>query len=264
MKPELILQADVLDIIFEERNKEYGAYILRKNYNRRLITGMIGMLLVVVIFISISWVKPEKGNSITDCFIPPDATPTAVALPPPVVQKLPKGPRGATVSYSTPVIAETPDTEVPENETLATETRISTTTEEGPIQETMESPLAGRDTSVSHAEDEPGPHILHKAERMPEFPGGEAAMRRYLQKNLRFDFAEMEPGSRAIIHCRFIVDREGKVSAIEVIKSAGVGSFDREVTRVIGRMPDWKPGYQNGKNVAVYFTLPVIVEVPEE
>jgi protein TonB len=61
-----------------------------------------------------------------------------------------------------------------------------------------------------------------------------------------------------------VVDKEGKVNGIEVTKTGGRNEFDKEVTRVIAKMPDWKPGSQNGRNVAVYFTLPVIVEVPEQ
>jgi protein TonB len=89
-------------------------------------------------------------------------------------------------------------------------------------------------------------------------------MRRFLQKNMRFDFEEMEAGSRIEIRCRFVVDKDGKVKGIEITKTGGRNDFDKEVTRVIAKMPDWKPGFQNGRNVAVYFTLPVIVEVPEQ
>ena len=99
---------------------------------------------------------------------------------------------------------------------------------------------------------------------MPEFPGGDAAMRRFLQRNMRFDFDNMEAGSRVEIRCQFVVDKEGKVKAIEITKTGGRNEFDKEVIRVIAKMPDWKPGIQNGRNVAVYFTLPVVVEVPEQ
>ncbi len=98
---------------------------------------------------------------------------------------------------------------------------------------------------------------------MPEFPGGEKALQRFLLKNLRFEFDEMQPGSRVDIRCRFVVDKEGNVTGIEIIKS-GTADFDKEVTRVMGKMPKWKPGFQNGRNVAVYFTIPIIVQVPEE
>jgi periplasmic protein TonB len=108
------------------------------------------------------------------------------------------------------------------------------------------------------------PAVLEKSEIMPEYPGGPEALKRFLLKNLRFDFEDQEPGTRIEIRCRFVVDKEGKVTGIEIVKSAGRSEYDKEVTRVVTKMPAWKPGIQNGRTVSVYFTLPVIVEVPEQ
>jgi len=116
---------------------------------------------------------------------------------------------------------------------------------------------------TAHKPTEPEmPAILDVAEVQPEFPGGAEAWRNYLQKMLRVP-DELEPGDRRTVQVKFIVNNNGDVTDAVIIKSAG-GIFDREVLRVIARMPKWKPGKQNGRAVAVYFTQPVTFTASEE
>ena len=98
--------------------------------------------------------------------------------------------------------------------------------------------------------------VLDFADVMPEFPGGIEALKRYLVRNLRMPESSMEPGTTVHVIARFVVGEDGKVRDIEIIKEADA-VFNIEVKRVISKMPDWKPGSQNHRNVAVYFNLPV-------
>ena len=94
------------------------------------------------------------------------------------------------------------------------------------------------------------------AEKMPEFPGGQAEMHKYIQQNLVYPEIARQKGISGTVAARFVVSKTGQVEQIEVLRGIG-GGCDQEAIRVIRSMPHWTPGKQTGKAVAVYFTLPV-------
>ena len=94
-------------------------------------------------------------------------------------------------------------------------------------------------------------------ESMPEFPGGAQAMMRYIAENIKYPVIAQENGIQGRVICQFGVEKDGKVSDIQVVRSSGEASLDKEAQRVIGSMPKWKPGKQRGKPVRVKYTLPV-------
>ena len=94
-------------------------------------------------------------------------------------------------------------------------------------------------------------------ESMPEFPGGAQAMMRYIAENIKYPVIAQENGIQGRVICQFVVEKDGKVSDIQVVRSSGEASLDKEAQRVIGSMPKWKPGKQRGKPVRVKYTLPV-------
>ena len=98
--------------------------------------------------------------------------------------------------------------------------------------------------------------VFKTAEFMPEFPGGMEALQRFLGKNLRMPGRDLEPGTKIKVMAKFVVDENGNISAAQTVQSGGI-EFDNEVLRVLKKMPKWKPGRQNGRNVSVYFYLPV-------
>jgi len=99
--------------------------------------------------------------------------------------------------------------------------------------------------------------IFRIAEQMPEFPGGETALMTYLQKNLKYPNLAKDSGIEGKVWVSFIIDKEGAVKDVKVLKSIG-GGCDEEAIRVIKMMPRWKPGIQDGKPVSVQFRIPVI------
>ncbi|HKL92798.1 MAG TPA: energy transducer TonB [Bacteroidales bacterium] len=104
-----------------------------------------------------------------------------------------------------------------------------------------------------YAEDE----IFAVVEEMPSFPGGDAALMSYISKNIKYPSIATENGIQGRVICTFVINRDGKVTNAEVIRSVDP-SLDKEALRVINNMPAWKPGKQRGKPVRVKYTLPIV------
>lgn len=99
--------------------------------------------------------------------------------------------------------------------------------------------------------------IFVVVESMPEFPGGQQALFKYLGDNVKYPVIAQENGIQGRVICQFVVNKDGSIVDIEVVRSGGDPSLDKEAVRVIKSMPKWKPGKQRGKPVRVKFTLPV-------
>ena len=262
MKPELILKSDVLDIVFENKNKGYGAYELRKYYNNRLLRSIGITLIVAVVFALLqSWKVPHKH--VTVSLVPADAILRSIEIPKDE-QKKPEPkyhpPTDKAQVQLTDHIKTVQQTVTP----LATvedldKSIISNITKTGVDVEpgvTIAPPSQGKvesktDETVVTAE----PAILEKSEIMPEFPGGHDAFIKFMQRNINSP-ADLEEGQKMMVMARFVVDTEGNIVNID-ISQRGRRDLDAEVLRVIKKMPKWKPGIQNGRKVAVYFNLPV-------
>lgn len=94
-------------------------------------------------------------------------------------------------------------------------------------------------------------------ESMPEFPGGQQALFKYLAENVKYPVIAQENGIQGRVICQFVVNKDGKIVDVEVVRSGGDPSLDKEAVRVIKSMPNWKAGKQRGKAVRVKYTLPV-------
>ena len=95
-----------------------------------------------------------------------------------------------------------------------------------------------------------------QVEQMPQFPGGNEAMLKYIASNLRYPTIAQENGIQGKVYVRFVIDKNGKISHAEVLRGLD-STCDKEAIRVILSMPQWIPGKQNGKTVPVVFTVPV-------
>ena len=94
-------------------------------------------------------------------------------------------------------------------------------------------------------------------EKMPEFPGGQQALFKYLSENVKYPVIAQENGIQGRVICQFVVNRDGSIVDVEVVRSGGDPSLDKEAIRVIKSMPKWKAGQQRGKAVRVKYTVPV-------
>lgn len=94
-------------------------------------------------------------------------------------------------------------------------------------------------------------------ETMPEFPGGQQRLLAYLSENVRYPRVAKENKIQGRVVCSFIVEKNGKINDVQVVRSGGDPSLDKEAVRVIKSMPRWKPGTQEGKPVRVRFNIPI-------
>ncbi len=106
-------------------------------------------------------------------------------------------------------------------------------------------------------EEEVVEEVFVVVEKMPEFPGGQAALFKYLSENVKYPVIAQENGIQGRVICQFVVNKDGSIVDVEVVRSGGDASLDKEAIRVIKSMPKWHPGQQRGKAVRVKYTVPV-------
>ena len=98
--------------------------------------------------------------------------------------------------------------------------------------------------------------IFTIVEEMPSFPGGEAELFKYLGKNIKYPEMANSAGISGVVYVTFVVDKDGKIKDVKVLRGIG-GGCDEEAVRVVKNMPAWKPGKQRGKSVTVQYNLPI-------
>jgi len=99
--------------------------------------------------------------------------------------------------------------------------------------------------------------VFMVVESMPEFPGGQQALFKFLSENVKYPVIAQENGIQGKVICQFTVNKDGSIVDVQVVRSGGDPSLDKEAVRVIKTMPKWKPGKQRGKPVRVKYTVPV-------
>jgi periplasmic protein TonB len=272
MNAESILHAEMLDIIFENRNKEYGAYELRKRYGNRLKIAMEIMSLAVLTFCLIlsfddyffhhSLVKIHVFE-FTDINLSPTSISKVLEIAKPKTAKSPSTSL-KTLSYTNfRIVSAGPVRPIPTVDEIA-EAQIDIQSKSGelPVSDLKLPSGNGKGSGKDPKSDSPAAPILEISQIMPEFPGGMAALQKFLHDNLHSPQGTESGGEVKVLE-KFVVDERGNISNIRIIRSGGV-EFDNEVSRVLRKMPTWKPGKQNGVSVSVYFTIPVIFQGQDE
>ncbi len=110
------------------------------------------------------------------------------------------------------------------------------------------------ETPVEEEEEEV---VFVVVETMPEFPGGQAELMKYIATNIKYPVIAQENGIQGRVICQFVVNKDGSIVDVEVVRSGGDASLDKEAVRVVKSMPKWKPGKQRGKAVRVKYTVPI-------
>ena len=241
------------EIVFKDRNKQYGAYYLRKQYNNHILIS----LLIAVFFVGSALTYPlitgrnQKGTQKADTLVvtadpfrkmveEPETPP-----PPPASEKQEK-----ILAFTAPkVIPDSIDSDFGKQDFLA---------DNKPI------PLSTVDDQGVIAPDKPEP-ILPEVEKqdpvlwvpeMPSFPGGITEMQNYLLNNIMYPGEAREISIQGTVYLSFIVEPDGSITNITILRGIG-GGCEEEALRVVKRMPNWVPGKQNGHPVRVMLTLPV-------
>jgi len=264
MNKETILQSNLLDIIFDNRNKDYGAYTLRKNYNSRVQLALFLMILSCIAFCLLFFLKDNSvvlKKSVPVIFTP-DKTITEYhqfkAIENKRVPKIFKAEKIPTWEAPPKIVDAININKFPATPPQILPSSVGESNSEisfpGVVGNDSE---AGKgistETVAMPAERNSGP--LETAEVMPEYPGGTKALLTFLKKNLRSpeDIAE---GNEVSVKVKFIVNYNGKLEGFDVVQSGG-SVFDNEVLRVLKKMPLWIPGKSKGQNVSVYYIVPV-------
>lgn len=245
-----------VEIVFQNKNKQYGAYDMRKSSSKRhaiALSVAIGFFLIAILSPILIKKLAENARD-TDQTV---RTLTKINLDKPKDKEIPKPltppppPIRNTIKFVPPVI--TKDELVPEDEKpiineeiVKTNTAISTADVKGGIDEPI--PIVAQVAEV----EEP----FAVVEQMPEFDGGERALMNFVNANIRYPSIALENGVSGMVIVRFVVDKEGRVSNGTVLRGIGSGC-DEEALRIIKKMPPWKPGKQGGRAVPVWFTLPI-------
>lgn len=253
---------DFTEIVFENRNREFGAYVMRKRYATAVLISLLIATIVVGLLVAMPYIiKAFADKTVEEPIVetgpreltnPPPIDKTEPPPPPPPANAPP--PVQASVMFTVPEISDEPMNEVTTAEDL-TESNPGTVTQEGDP----------TDFSTSFQEDGTGeaqadlgkPEPIYTyVEQMPEFPGGEKALLQYLKENIKYPAEAKEFGTQGKVTLNFTIDQLGNVSNIVIKKDIGDGCGD-EAVRVVKGMPRWKPGKQGGKAVKVSFFLPI-------
>ena len=262
------------DLLFENRNKEYGAYVLRHQTSTRNIMSIIAVLILFAIVMAVmvaknayddykaSHIRHENVVILTN--LPNQKPEPKVERAEPVrqekIEEVVENVR-KSIKFTAPVIKK--DDEVDPKDEMRTQDEIMKSkvaisvfdvingSEEGDVLKAKQVLV----TEVVKPREEET-KIFTVVEQMPSFPGGEAALMQYLSKNIKYPpFAE-ENNIQGRVICTFVVERDGSVSDIRIARSVDP-SLDKEAIRVVSGMPKWIPGRQNGQSVRVKYTLPV-------
>ena len=274
METNKILSADILDILFEGKNKEYGAYELRKSYNKRITLALIiTAALVLMIFVgSVIAKKIEEDSAqlveVRDLSLeeaPKDEKPPPPPPPPP---KLPPPPPIQTIQFTPPKIVKDEEVIKPpvENEKLE-EAKVDVKTVEGVKDVGIVAPPVEEKSQVVEApkvvaEDED--KVFTKVEIEASFPGGDAGWARYVKKAIEANIDELtEAGESGTCRVRFIVSKDGTVSNVEATTMKGTKLAEISVN-AIRKGPKWTPAQQNGRHVNAYREQPVTFTIQDQ
>jgi len=268
MEVNKILNADILDIVFEGRNKDYGAYELRKTYNQRLIKALIGTAIVIALVFVVYFLSNLTGGPKKQAVVVQDVQLEEVKEekknepPPPPPPKV-EPPKVEMAKFTPPKIVkdnEVKEEEKPPEQAKLEETKIGTVNQEGVKDEGITAPPAsdaGKGVVEAPKETEDYDKTFTKVEIESEYPGGSAAWLRFLNKNLRYPEEAVNNEIQGTVIVQFIVDKEGNVSDVQAVSGPEAGGLREEAMRVIKRSGRWTPAIQNGRNVKSYKKQPV-------
>lgn len=268
-----LISSDWVDLVFEGRNKAYGAYRLRKSTTKRNILAMVAVVLLLIVAFIILTVKnfvdeqrakvamtqvaeltnykqPEKKAEVKQKKIEVE--------PERVVERV-----KSSIKFTAPVIKK--DEEVKPDEELKTQDELmSTKTAIGTFDVKGNDDANGEILKAKEviAEPEPPKHeeenkVFDIVEQQPLFPGGPAALMKYLSENTKYPVVAQENGVQGRVTVQFVVEKDGSISDVHVLRGVDP-SLDKEAVRVVKSMPRWTPGKQNGITVRVNYRVPVL------
>ena len=272
-----------LDIIFEGKNREFGAYDLRKNSEKRhtlaVIFTLIGLVIVFIGLIAYSKyndyraeqdaiaLQEQREKMAAAELLQQEDEPEPEPEPEPeetkFEQEIPEVPEEVLATVQVTQIAIV-DADKVQNEVMDMETQKEDNTARGVVnQEGSDDADKFKAVQEQVIVKEPEPEVKPKeeeifvaVEQMAEFPGGQAALMKWLGNNIRYPEAAAQNDIQGRVIVKFVVEKDGSIGDATIVKGVDK-DLDREALRVVKKMPKWQPGKNNGVAVRSYFTLPV-------
>ncbi len=243
------------EIVFKNRNKEYGSYVLRKKYRRYLTISLIVGILVLFsaaayplinAYLNKEKLLREKEKSVTAEMLnmPKEDLPPPPPPPPPPEALVEK------VKFTAPKVVE--DTNV-ESDFGKQDLLNQNKNNEAPSEEVQ---VEEKEVKTQVIEQKVEAEVFLIVEEPPTFPGGEAALYKWLGENLKYPEEAKELGIQGRVFVSFVVEPDGSTSNAVVKRGIG-GGCDEEAIRIVKAMPKWGPGKQRGQPVRVQFNLPI-------
>lgn len=275
MEISKILSSNILDIIFEGRNKTYGAYELRTQYSKRLstaliITASLALLILLASFLSSKFESKEKKQDIVIKEVEMTNIEEEKPLepPPPPPPKPPDPPKIEMAKFTPPKVVKDeevkPEEEMKEIEELKDAT-ISTVNQEGQKDlGIVAPPVEDKGGVVAAPKEDDDDKVFQKVEIEAKFPGGESAWSKYISREINRYIDELqEAGKAGTCVVQFIVDKEGNISEVEALTMKGT-KLAEICVNAIKKGPKWVAAEQNGRKVKAYRKQPVTFQIQEE
>ena len=268
-----------VDMVFAGKNKEYGAYQLRKGTSGRNIKSLLILVIAAALvggFLAwkvIEQKQAEEQQAYMEAMelakLQEQAKKEEKKKPEKVQPKIEAKKEipvaRETQKFTAPVIKKDElgkeENQVKQMDKLDDKVAVGAEDKEGVKDRTVEAVRSEIAVAAPPPPPAPKPEVATKVfdvvEEMPSFPGGSAALMSYLSSNTKYPVVAQENGVQGRVIVSFVVERDGSISDVKVARSVDP-SLDREAQRVVKSMPKWKPGKQNGSAVRVKYTVPVV------
>ena len=267
-----------VEMVFAGKNKEYGAYQLRKGTSGRNIKALLILVIAAALvggFLAwkvIEQKQAEEQQAYMEAMELAKLQKQAEKekkkpekVQPKVEMKKEIPVARETQKFTAPVIKKDElvkeENQVKQMDQLDAKVAVGTKDEEGVKDRTVEAVRSDIAVAAPPPPPAPKPEVSNKVfdvvEEMPSFPGGQGALMSYLASNIKYPVVAQENGVQGRVIVGFVVERDGSITDVKVMRSVDP-SLDREAQRVVKAMPRWKPGKQNGSAVRVKYTVPVV------
>ena len=258
-----LLRKTWLDIVFEGKNKRYGAYDLRLRNPKTTLTALLIGALIFTFLLSIPLIAkliPDSSDDdialdkkIVTIKLPPKEQPKNLPPPPPPPPKVDQ------VKFVKPVVAKAEEVveEPPKIKEIVDKKLGAETIKGDPDAPLTVEPVGNGPGDV--VEDDNSIHNMAGIEVKPDFPGGIQKFYTYIMNNYRIPDEE---GLNGNVFVTFVVEKDGRLTDIKVLRDIGFGT-GKEALRVLNNSPKWNPGEQNGKKVRVQYSLPIKIKTPD-
>ena len=267
-----------VEMVFAGKNKEYGAYQLRKGTSGRNIKALLILVIAAALvggFLAWKVIEQKQAEEQQAYMEAMEVAKLQQQAKKEEKKKEPVKPKiepkkeipvaRETQKFTAPVIKKDElvkeENQVKQMDKLDEKVAVGTENKEGTKDRLAEAVRSDIAVAAPPPPPAPKPEVSNKVfdivEEMPHFPGGAAALQAFLSSNTKYPVVAQENGVQGRVIVSFVVERDGSITDVRVVRSVDP-SLDREASRVVRSMPRWSPGKQNGSAVRVKYTVPVV------